>query len=107
MESLFFGYAVLSDVACFMHQGTERQPHLIRLIYINSAKSSILCCYSLSYGNLPLYCCFTDWYGTSVGGIAYRDCFGSSTYAPVFVFPAQLANGSPKCVGEAISHESK
>jgi hypothetical protein len=46
-----------------------------------------------------------DWYGAGAGGVAYVGSFGSSYYGPTFVFPAQLGNGSPKYVAEAISHE--
>jgi hypothetical protein len=48
-----------------------------------------------------------DWYGAPAGGVAYVGAFGSSFYAPAYVFPAQLGNGGPKFVAEAISHEGK
>jgi hypothetical protein len=45
-----------------------------------------------------------DWYGTSTGGVAYVNTFGSAYYEPAYVFPAQLVNGTPKFVAEAASH---
>jgi hypothetical protein len=49
----------------------------------------------------------TDWYGSSVGGVAYRGSFGDAFYSPCFVFPAELDNGLPKFVSECISHEGE
>ena len=48
-----------------------------------------------------------DWYGAGAGGIAYTGSFGNSLYAPAYVFPAQLGNGGPKFVADAISHEGQ
>lgn len=48
----------------------------------------------------------TDWYGSSAGGVAYVGSFSWNTDTPAFVFPAQLGNGWPKYVAEAISHEA-
>jgi hypothetical protein len=47
----------------------------------------------------------SDWYGASAGGVAYTGSFTAATDTPAFVFPAQLARGNEKYVGEAISHE--
>jgi PKD repeat protein len=47
-----------------------------------------------------------DWLGVSAGGMAYLGSFDWNTDTPVFVFPAQLGNGAPRYVGEAVSHES-
>ena len=44
-------------------------------------------------------------YGSGAGGVAYVGTFGNAYYAPAYVFPAQLGNGNPKYVAEAISHE--
>ena len=46
-----------------------------------------------------------DWLGQSAGGIAYLKCFDWNDGTPAFVFPAQLGNGAPRYVGEAVSHE--
>jgi hypothetical protein len=46
-----------------------------------------------------------DWYGASVGGIAFVGSFNLNNDTPVFVFPAQLGNGNEKNVANAISHE--
>ncbi len=47
-----------------------------------------------------------DWFGASAGGVAYVGSFSSSSDNPAFVFPAQLGNGWPKYVAEAVSHEA-
>ncbi len=47
-----------------------------------------------------------DWLGAGAGGIAYLDSFGWNSDTPAFVFPAQLGNGFPKYVAEAVSHEA-
>lgn len=47
----------------------------------------------------------TQWYGSSVGGIAYIGSFNWSNDTPVYVFPAQLGNGNEKFVAGAASHE--
>jgi hypothetical protein len=47
----------------------------------------------------------SDWYGGVAGGVAYVNTFGDPYYSPAFIFPAQLSNGTPKFVWEAISHE--
>jgi len=46
-----------------------------------------------------------DWYGASVGGVAFVGSFNLNNDTPVFVFPAQLGNGNEKNVANAISHE--
>jgi hypothetical protein len=46
-----------------------------------------------------------DWFKSSAGGVAYVGVFGNPFYQPAFIFPAQLANGDPKSVWEATSHE--
>ncbi len=48
-----------------------------------------------------------DWYSATcgAGGVAYLNSFSWGTDEPTFVFPAQLGNGFPKYVWEAVSHE--
>ncbi len=43
---------------------------------------------------------------SSVGGFIYQDPIGDNVYTTAFVFPANLANGTPKYTAEAIAHES-
>ncbi|HVJ84231.1 MAG TPA: SdrD B-like domain-containing protein [Caulifigura sp.] len=45
-----------------------------------------------------------DWYGSSAGGVAYYDTYGSSTDMGVFVFSISQFNGE-KAIAEAASHE--
>jgi hypothetical protein len=45
-----------------------------------------------------------EWYGPYGGG-AYLYSFGWQTERPAFVFSSNLANGNPKSIGEAVSHE--
>lgn len=47
------------------------------------------------------------WLGASAGGVSYISAFAAS-YLPniSFVFPAQLANGTPKYTAEATAHEA-
>jgi PKD repeat protein len=47
-----------------------------------------------------------DWLKASAGGVAYLGSFDWNTDTPAFVFPAQLGNGNPKFVAEAVSHEA-
>lgn len=47
-----------------------------------------------------------DWYGSGAGGVAYLNSFSWNSDTPAFVFPAQLGNGFPKYVAEAVSHEA-
>ena len=46
-----------------------------------------------------------DWFGTPAGGVAFLTSFNFNSDTPAFVFTADLANGNPKAVAEAISHE--
>src|SRR5262245_31384917 len=46
------------------------------------------------------------WVGALYGGIAYVDSFTSSIVNTVYVFSANLNNGTPKYVGDAAGHES-
>ena len=45
------------------------------------------------------------WLTWQAGGVAYLGSFSWDSDTPAFVFPAQLGNGYPKAVAEAISHE--
>jgi subtilisin-like proprotein convertase family protein len=45
------------------------------------------------------------WLGQNVGGIALINSFGDKTGGPCFVFEENVANGDPKSVAEATSHE--
>ncbi|MFN7289416.1 MAG: Calx-beta domain-containing protein [Pirellula sp.] len=47
----------------------------------------------------------SQWYGASVGGIAYVGTFNWSNDTPVYVFPSELAGGNEKFVANAASHE--
>jgi hypothetical protein len=49
----------------------------------------------------------SDWLNLPAGGIAFISSFGTARLQPCFVFPAELGNGVPKAVWEAISHEGK
>ncbi len=48
-----------------------------------------------------------DWFGSGAGGVAYVGVFSRPDlyYQPAYVFTAQLGNGFPKYVWEAVSHE--
>ncbi len=48
---------------------------------------------------------WSDWYGTSAGGIAYVGSFDDNTDTPAFIFSSNLSNGSEKSVAEAATHE--
>lgn len=48
----------------------------------------------------------SDWLGSAAGGVGYIDSYTNSIVNTVYVFPAQLANGTAKYVGEASSHEA-
>jgi len=48
----------------------------------------------------------SDWLGSSAGGVGYVNSYTNSIVNTVYVFPAQLANGTAKYVGEASSHEA-
>jgi len=41
----------------------------------------------------------------TAGGVSYVGVYGNEYYGPAFVFPINLANGDPKAVAEATSHE--
>ncbi len=47
---------------------------------------------------------WSDWFGSSAGGVAYLNTFGSSLDMGVFVFSNNLSSGE-KNIAEAISHE--
>jgi Fibronectin type III domain len=47
-----------------------------------------------------------DWLGGGAGGVAYVNTYTNSIVNTVYVFPAQLSNGTAKYVGEASSHEA-
>jgi hypothetical protein len=48
---------------------------------------------------------YSDWFGSSAGGVAYVGSFTWSTDTPCFVFSKNTANGNPKSTAEAVSHE--
>ncbi|MCA8987137.1 MAG: VCBS repeat-containing protein [Planctomycetaceae bacterium] len=48
---------------------------------------------------------WSDWYGESAGGVAYRGSFNAYTDTPTFVFSKTLYNDA-KYVAEAVSHEA-
>jgi PKD repeat protein len=48
----------------------------------------------------------STWLGDFAGGVAYLNSFNWSSDTPAFVFPQELANGNPKYVAEAASHEA-
>jgi hypothetical protein len=47
-----------------------------------------------------------SWTGGANGGISYMHSFSNVIGNVAFVFPDHLSNGTPKLVGEAVSHES-
>jgi hypothetical protein len=47
-----------------------------------------------------------SWYGSGSGGVSYLDSFTTSVPNVAFVFPGNLANGTARYVGEAVSHEA-
>ena len=49
---------------------------------------------------------WTDWYGSSAGGVAYVSSFNGVSSATVYVFENDLGNGYAKYVAEASSHEA-
>ncbi|MFC1604999.1 CARDB domain-containing protein [Planctomycetota bacterium] len=49
---------------------------------------------------------WSDWYGSSAGGVAYPGSFNWNTDTPTFVFEDALGNGNEKYTAEAISHEA-
>ena len=48
---------------------------------------------------------YSDWYGSSAGGVAYLCTFTWSGDIPTYVFENNLGNGDPRYTAEAISHE--
>jgi PKD repeat protein len=46
------------------------------------------------------------WFGGAAGGVAYVGSYSWNSDTPAYVFPAELGNGVPKYVAEAISHET-
>jgi hypothetical protein len=49
---------------------------------------------------------FSDWYGSSAGGVAYVDGYTNSLPSVAYVFAEALGNGNPRYVAEAASHEA-
>jgi hypothetical protein len=49
---------------------------------------------------------YSDWYGSSAGGVAYVGGFYNSASNTGFVFEDAMANGNAKYTAEAASHES-
>jgi hypothetical protein len=49
---------------------------------------------------------WSDWYGSSAGGVAYVGGFTNSLPSVAFVFEDALGNGNPRYLAEAISHEA-
>jgi hypothetical protein len=47
----------------------------------------------------------SDWFGPPAGGVAFLTSFNFSSDTPCYVFTRDLANGNPKAVAEATSHE--
>lgn len=49
---------------------------------------------------------FSDWYGSSAGGVAYVGGYTNSLPSVAYVFAEALGNGHPRYVAEAASHEA-
>ncbi len=49
---------------------------------------------------------YSDWYGSSAGGVAYVGGFASTMPNVAYVFEDALGNGNPRYVAEAASHEA-
>jgi hypothetical protein len=49
---------------------------------------------------------FSDWYGSSAGGVAYVGGYTNSLPSVAYVFAEALGNGNPRYVAEAASHEA-
>src|SRR5437773_3315589 len=49
---------------------------------------------------------YSDWYGSSAGGVSYVGGFAGGASNVAFVFANTLANGNPRYVAEAASHEA-
>ncbi len=48
---------------------------------------------------------YSDWFGSSAGGVGYVGSFDDAQDTPVFIFENQLGNGAVNYVAEATSHE--
>jgi hypothetical protein len=48
---------------------------------------------------------YSDWFGSSAGGVAYVGSFNWNTDTPTFVFENNLGNGNEKYTADAIVHE--
>jgi hypothetical protein len=89
---------VAEDYAPFKVDVTTEDPGVEALRKTNAADANYgirVCIGGSSY----------DWYGAGAAGVAYLDTFDESTDTPVFVFPAQLVNGNPDYMAEAVAHE--
>jgi hypothetical protein len=49
---------------------------------------------------------YSDWYGSSAGGVAYVGGFTNSMPNVAYVFENALGNGNPRYVAEAAAHEA-
>lgn len=49
---------------------------------------------------------WSDWYGSSAGGVAYVGGFANGMPNVAYVFEDALGNGNPRYLAEAISHEA-
>jgi hypothetical protein len=49
---------------------------------------------------------YSDWYGSSAGGVSYVGGFAGGASNVAFVFASTLGNGNPRYVAEAASHEA-
>jgi hypothetical protein len=49
---------------------------------------------------------YSDWYGTSAGGVSYVGGFAGGASNVGFVFAGSLSGGNPRYVAEAASHEA-
>jgi hypothetical protein len=49
---------------------------------------------------------YSDWYGSSAGGVAYVGGFTNAMPNVAYVFEDSLGNGNPRYVAEAASHEA-
>jgi hypothetical protein len=49
---------------------------------------------------------YSDWYGSSAGGVAYVSGYSNSLPNVAYVFEDSLGNGNPRYVAEAAAHEA-
>lgn len=49
---------------------------------------------------------YSDWYGSSAGGVTYVGGFSNSASNVAYVFANSVGNGNPQYVAEAVSHEA-